>query len=96
METSRLIMQIKEAPGLQGRIVALVQNHRWNTEGAQVGEFIDVENISWAVATNPTVLSAVSTAVDNNQTVVEAVGAIPDSDLEYIIMSVAIPRLEGP
>lgn len=99
-QLSEVIWGIAQQGTLKWRIEALVRNHRWADATTSVWDAIPIDELSWAVACNATVQSTVQTSMaaypegsPERGSYVLAVAAIPDSDLEYILFTVALPRL---
>jgi hypothetical protein len=84
---------------LQGRVEALIQADRWNHHPENVGDPIPMDDIMWAIASNPSIHTTVQAALDaappeDQANVDRAVAVIPDSDLEYVVLTVALPVLQ--
>lgn len=99
--TSVLQSEIHNNVVLQSRVEAIVQADRWNHHTDQIGDPIPMDGIMWAVATNPTINMTVQGALaeaepEDQSNVDRAVAQIPDSDLEYVVLTVAMPVLAEP
>lgn len=97
---SELIWGIAQQATLRWRVEALVRERLWNVEENSVYASIPMEQLIWAIATNPSVQSTVTAAMEAHAegspeagSYVLGVADIPDSDLEYILFTVALPRL---
>lgn len=99
-QLSEVIWGISQQSSLKWRIESLVRNHRWADPESSVWGVIPVDELAWAVACNVTVQNTVIASMGSypegsseRGSYVLAVQAIPDSDLEYILFTVALPRL---
>jgi hypothetical protein len=100
MEMSTCQYALQGSTVLRQRIESLVREAWWNASGDYAKSpagTIPVNDIAWCVAANPTVSAAVKTWMEDEENtgrIDEAVEAcVTDSDLEYIVLTVALPRL---
>lgn len=101
VQTSILEGEIQRNVGLRARVEAIVQSDRWNNQQDQIGVFIPMDDLMWAVASNPSIQTTVNDALaaaepEDQANVDRAVVQIPDSDLEYVVLTVAMPVLTAP
>lgn len=100
MEMSTVQSAMQASGTLRQRIEAVVREAWWVASGDYAKSpagAIPTNDIAWAVATNATACANVKSWMEdpeNTGRIDEAVEAcIPDSDLEYIVLTVARPRL---
>lgn len=101
VQTSVLISDLQGNVHLRSRVEAIVEADRWNHHQDQIGDEIPMDDLMWAVASNPsiqtTVRDALEAAPEEDQANVDrAAAVIPDSDLEYVVLTVAMPILTSP
>jgi hypothetical protein len=99
--TSVLTGAIHGSLHLQNRVEAIVQADRWNHAQDLIGTPIPMDDLMWAVGSNPSIQSTVQAALaeadpEDQNNVERAVPLIPDSDLEYVVLTVAMPVLTEP
>lgn len=94
METSSLRYEVQRYSPLRQRIEGIVRNSWWNAESVRPERPIPVEDLAWAVASNATILGSITTYMNGDDTKFgEAVDSVSDNDLEYVVLSVGLPRL---
>jgi hypothetical protein len=101
VNTSILMSEIHGNLRLQSRVEAIVEADRWNHAQDQIGKPIPMDDVMWAVASNPSILATVQATLEaadpeDRGNVERAVAVIPDSDLEYVVLTVAMPVLTAP
>ena len=98
VEKSIILRDIHNNPQIQERAEAIVRNHLWCTEGANVNSHIDLDQIMWAVAADQEIQNFVVDAMANAEEgrqfmTMPAIVQIDDTMLSRAVLDVAWPRL---
>ena len=92
MELSALAAGIAGSDYMKARISAIVKAAWWKDVVDDGAAAVPLEELAWAVASNDAIRTTVAGAGELN-TVENGVRLVTDQDLEYVILSVALPRL---
>lgn len=101
VENSVIVRDIWANPHVRARAEAILREHFWNNEEMEVQQYIPLDDVMWCVAANPTIQQFVRKTMDDapeqhRNSIERAVMQIVDSDLRYVVISQAWPRLNQP
>lgn len=98
VEHSIVVRDIQAHPQVRSRVEAILREHFWQAESADVRQGFNLDEVMWGVAANPTlqqfVKDQMAAAPEGDElNVSRAVAMIEDEPLKYTVLSQAWPRL---
>src|SRR2546421_241950 len=97
MDDSMLRYTIYVDDHLRRRVTAIVMNAKWDDEESEVTTAVPLDDIMWAVAANDSILGGVKDRMsqqgEDSEMPDPAVKAVSDTDLEFVVISQALPRI---